>query len=134
MVTGENLIQNKIPFPRNVKEALTGQHSKQWRQALDLEYDSLTDNGTWTLVNLPPVRKALPCHWVLVVKYHANGVVERFKARLVAQGKGNTKILGSIIAMRCTHPWPGLSPSGLYWRLVPYWTATFTKWMSIPHF
>ncbi|POM76761.1 Integrase catalytic core protein [Phytophthora palmivora] len=83
---GLDLIQNKMPVPRNIKEALRGSHRKQWREALDLEYGSLIDNGAWTLVRLPPGRKALPCPWVLVVKYHANGVVERFKARLVAQG------------------------------------------------
>ncbi|OWY90842.1 LOW QUALITY PROTEIN: Integrase, catalytic core protein, partial [Phytophthora megakarya] len=49
-------------------------------------YDSLIENGTWKLVRLPPGHKALPSHWVLVVKYNADGTVERFKARPVAQG------------------------------------------------
>ncbi|POM74083.1 Integrase catalytic core protein [Phytophthora palmivora] len=67
-------------------EALRSSHRKQWRQELDLEYDSLINNGTWTPVLLPPGRKVLPCHWVLVVTYHASGVVKRCKARFVAQG------------------------------------------------
>ncbi|OWY99102.1 Integrase, catalytic core protein [Phytophthora megakarya] len=58
----------------------------QLKQALELEYDSLIDNGTWRLVRLPSGRKALPSHWVLVVKYNADGSVERFKARPVAHG------------------------------------------------
>jgi len=45
----------------------------------------LIENGTWRLVLLPPGQKALPWHWVLVVKYNADGTVEKFKARLFAQ-------------------------------------------------
>ncbi|GMF45435.1 unnamed protein product [Phytophthora fragariaefolia] len=85
-ISQEETNHNKIPIPRNLKETLSGPYRKHWRNALDLEYESLIDNGTWRLVPPPPGRKALPCHWVLVVKYHANGFVERFKARLVAQG------------------------------------------------
>uniref|UniRef100_H3G7D5 Reverse transcriptase Ty1/copia-type domain-containing protein n=1 Tax=Phytophthora ramorum TaxID=164328 RepID=H3G7D5_PHYRM len=50
------------------------------------EYQSLLENRTWKLTCLPPSQKALPCHWVLAVKYNADGTIERFKARLVAQG------------------------------------------------
>ncbi|OWZ17953.1 Integrase, catalytic core protein, partial [Phytophthora megakarya] len=57
-----------------------------WQEALDLEYQPLLENGTWKLTKLPIGYKALPCHWVLVVKYNADGSIERFKARLVAQG------------------------------------------------
>ncbi|GMF59849.1 unnamed protein product [Phytophthora fragariaefolia] len=85
-ISQEETNHNKISIPRNLKEALSGPYRKHWRKALDLEYESLINNVTWRLVPLPPGRKAFPCHWVLVVKYHANGFVERFKVRLVAQG------------------------------------------------
>ncbi|POM59763.1 Integrase catalytic core protein [Phytophthora palmivora] len=60
-----------MPTPRSLKQALSGPHREQWKQALELEYDSLIENGTWRLVRLPP---------------GPDGTIERFKARLVAQG------------------------------------------------
>ncbi|POM69384.1 LOW QUALITY PROTEIN: Integrase catalytic core protein [Phytophthora palmivora] len=79
----QDILEHKVPTPRSLKQALSGPHREQWKQALELEYDSLIENGTWRLVRLPPGRKALPCHWVLVVKYKADGTVERFKAHKV---------------------------------------------------
>ncbi|GMF30796.1 unnamed protein product [Phytophthora fragariaefolia] len=86
-VRAQRCARHSKPTPRSLKDALSGSYREQWKQALELEYDSLIDNGMWRLVRLPPGRKALPCHWVLVVKYNAGGTVERFNARLVAQGK-----------------------------------------------
>ena len=36
---------------------------------------------------LPPNKKAIGCKWVFRIKYHSNGTVERFTARLVILGK-----------------------------------------------
>jgi len=47
--------------------------------------DALTKNGTWEVVNLPPNKKVVGSKWVFTVKHRANGSIERFKARLVAQ-------------------------------------------------
>jgi hypothetical protein len=46
----------------------------------------LAANGTWDLVPLPAGRKAIGCCWVFRTKCNADGSVERYKARLVAQG------------------------------------------------
>ena len=40
----------------------------------------------WDLVDLPKERKPIGCKWVFKVKTNEEGEVERYKARLVAQG------------------------------------------------
>ncbi|GMF32064.1 unnamed protein product [Phytophthora fragariaefolia] len=113
----KDILENRVPTPRSLKEALRGPHREQWKQALELEYDSLIENGSWRLVPLPPGRKALPCHWVLVVKYNADRSVERFKARQVAQGNhqdvGHWHHFGlSYPSKGCTHCIPQLDYGG----------------------
>ncbi|GMF59548.1 unnamed protein product [Phytophthora fragariaefolia] len=58
---------------------LSGSYREQWKQALEFEYDSLIENGTWMLVRLPSGRKTLPCHWVVVVKYNADRLLSGSK-------------------------------------------------------
>ena len=50
------------------------------------EMKSLTENDVWDLVELPNGRNAVGCKWVFKKKSDAEGNVERYKARLVAQG------------------------------------------------
>ena len=75
----------------SVSEALSSEHSTQWREALNSEYKSLIDNGTWKLVPPPEGKNIVGSKWVLKVKRDANGNLDRFKARLVAQGYSQTR-------------------------------------------
>lgn len=50
------------------------------------EIQALEDNHTWTVCPLPSNKKALGCKWVYKIKYHSDGTIERFKARLVNLG------------------------------------------------
>ncbi|MCO5594326.1 hypothetical protein L7F22_048356 [Adiantum nelumboides] len=70
----------------SLDEALSGPEASSWRQAMDSEYQSLMANGTWQLVPAPPNRKLVTCKWLLRKKFHADGSVSRYKARLVARG------------------------------------------------
>ena len=57
-----------------------------WHKAASEEIQALIENGTFELVQLPPGRKAIGSRWVFKVKRNADGSIERYKGRLVAQG------------------------------------------------
>lgn len=69
--------------PKTVKQALS---HPQWLAAMQAEYKALLANNTWTLVPLPPHRKAIGCKWVFRVKENPDGSINKYKARLVAKG------------------------------------------------
>jgi hypothetical protein len=48
--------------------------------------NSIEDNNTWDLVNLPAGHKPIGLKWVYKLKKNAIGVVVKHKARLVAKG------------------------------------------------
>ncbi|KAH7460549.1 Retrovirus-related Pol polyprotein from transposon TNT 1-94 [Fusarium oxysporum f. sp. matthiolae] len=72
--------------PRTFREATQGVHRKLWWGGLKDEHGSLVENGVWTLVTLPPGRKALRGKWVFKLKIGENGQVLRYKARFVVRG------------------------------------------------
>lgn len=72
--------------PVNFKEAVSSQNSEKWIEAMSNEMESLEQNGTWSLVNLPKDRTIVNCGWVYKTKYDVHGNVDRYKARLVAKG------------------------------------------------
>ena len=75
-----------ITEPRTYKEAIDRNDAKQWEKAMREEYDSIISNQTWSVVDLPPGRKAIGCRWVYRIKYTSTGEIDKYKARLVAKG------------------------------------------------
>ena len=75
----------ELSTPRNLKEALDGVDKLQWKEAIDNEIQSLEENDTWELVDLPKGRKPIGVKWVFKIKENSEGKV-RYKARLVAKG------------------------------------------------
>ena len=74
--------------PISYEEAIK---DKRWVDAMKLEIQALEENGTWEVVKLPAGKSAIGCKWVFKIKYQADGKIERFKARLVANGYNQTK-------------------------------------------
>lgn len=60
------------------------------------EIDALELNQTWSLESLPTSKKALGCKWIFTIKYHSDGSIEWYKARLVVLG--NRQIEGTDYA------------------------------------
>ena len=72
--------------PRNFQEAMSTPEAPYWKEAINSEIDSILQNHTWELVDLPPGTKPLGCKWVFKKKMKADGSIDKYKARLVAKG------------------------------------------------
>ena len=72
--------------PTDIKEAFNGINALRWKEAIENEYDSLIQNKTWDLVDAPADKNIIGCKWGFKVKRNADGSINRYKARLVAQG------------------------------------------------
>ena len=72
-----------IGEPTDLADAL---QDKNWKQAMNSEYEALMRNKTWHLV--PPQRgtNVIGCKWVYKIKRKSDGSLDRYKARLVAKG------------------------------------------------
>lgn len=74
--------------PNSFKEAMT---FPEWQKAMSEEYSALIQQGTWSLVPLPPNAPVIGCKWIYRIKKNSDGSVARYKARLVAQGFQQTE-------------------------------------------
>ena len=76
-----------IPIPKTYAEAMADPLNKAyWEQAVREELAKLQALDTWEYAELPPGKKAVSCKWVFTVKYTPTGLIDHYKARLVARG------------------------------------------------
>nr|GEW23088.1 hypothetical protein [Tanacetum cinerariifolium] len=72
--------------PRTYNEAMQSRDSTFRKEAIDDEIGFIMENNTWYLSDLPSGCKPLGCKWIFKRKMKVNGIVDKFKARLVIQG------------------------------------------------
>ena len=72
--------------PQSFEKATTCSDSTKWQEAMESEIQSLNQNDVWDVVSLPSDKRAMGSKWVYKVKRGADGSIERYQARLVAQG------------------------------------------------
>lgn len=78
----EQAFLGEIPM----RQALCGSEIEEWYDAMAEEITNIIRKDTWTLVERPTNQEVLGSRIVLRNKYKANGILEKKKARLVAQG------------------------------------------------
>nr|GEX84369.1 putative polyprotein [Tanacetum cinerariifolium] len=74
------IVENK---PTSYREAVTSLEGHQWKEAIKSEIDSILQNHTWELVDVPPDCIPLGYKWIIKKKMKADGTIDKYKARLV---------------------------------------------------
>ncbi|WVZ97872.1 hypothetical protein U9M48_043380 [Paspalum notatum var. saurae] len=69
--------------PTSYRAALANPH---WRTAMEAEHTALLCNATWDLVPRPQHANVVSGKWIFKHKFHADGSLERYKARWVLCG------------------------------------------------
>ena len=117
-------VAGQVLEPHTIEEALSGDDADKWKTATDSEYNSLLENETWDLVELPHDRQAIPCKWVFKVKYKEDGSIERYKAHLVAKGYAQKHGIDYDETSSVSRQYE------FFCHLPCNTTCTYTRWMS----
>ncbi|GKE51467.1 hypothetical protein Tco_1486623, partial [Tanacetum coccineum] len=72
--------------PRMFDKAMQSRDVAFWKEAINDEMDSIMENNTWILSNLPLSCKPLGCKWIFKRKMKVDGTIDKCKAGLVIQG------------------------------------------------
>ena len=75
-----------ISTPRSYEEALL---VPAWKQAMDEKIDALVSRRTWELVSAP-TDVVVGCRSIYTLKYRPNGLLDRYKTRLITKGYTQT--------------------------------------------
>ena len=73
------LLENE---PQSFNEAMSTPEAPMWKEAVNSEIESIMQNHTWELVNLPPGSKPLGCKWIFKRKMKTDGSIDKYRLDL----------------------------------------------------
>ena len=76
-----------ISFYPNPENPIHVLRDPNWKQAMKDEFDALIENNTWDIVSRPPNANFIHSLWIFRVKTKFDGSLERYKVRLIGDGK-----------------------------------------------
>ena len=77
------MIENE---PLTYQQAMSSPDAPYRKEAVNSEIESILQNHTWELVDLPKGSKPLGYKWIFKKKLKADGSIDKYKARLVIKG------------------------------------------------
>lgn len=82
--TAETLINSNASETN--EDALKREDSVERKNAMHREIESLKENNTWKLEDLPQRTNTIPCKWVFRLKFNLDWNINKYQARLVTKG------------------------------------------------
>ncbi|CAI7786369.1 unnamed protein product, partial [Closterium sp. NIES-53] len=88
---------NRLTYPSfgkpkvTLAEAMSGPDAEKWKQKVKEEYNSLLENETWEICEVPLGKKAISSKLISRHKYGPDGELTHYNSRLVAKGFQQTK-------------------------------------------
>ncbi|KAL0383139.1 UNVERIFIED_CONTAM: hypothetical protein Scaly_0601200 [Sesamum calycinum] len=76
-----NIKDNPVTF----KDYMASSEAKQGKKTVKSKMDSVVSIRTWVLIDLPSGCTTIGCKWIFKKKLKPDGIIEKFKARLVAK-------------------------------------------------
>ncbi|GFY01368.1 retrovirus-related Pol polyprotein from transposon TNT 1-94 [Trichonephila clavipes] len=83
----------EVTIPNCYKQAIRSRDASKWHDATDKEINVMKERKVWDLVDHPDNIKILENRWVYTIKYNENNKIVRYKARLVARGNTQLRVL-----------------------------------------
>ena len=65
---------------------MSSSEAPYWKESISDEVESILQNHTWELVDLPLGSKPLGYKWIFKKKMKADASIDKYKARLVVKG------------------------------------------------
>ena len=116
----EAAIMNEVVIPESIEEVFA---SENWSAAVNAEYESLMENDTWELVNLPEGRKPIECKWIFKLKRGSDG--DKRDIKLVWWQRDLLKRM-KLIMKKPLHQWYVIPRFEPFWhmlyRMICYYT------------
>ncbi|KAL5752062.1 hypothetical protein ACOSQ2_022569 [Xanthoceras sorbifolium] len=78
----QSIVSDVDAEPKNVKKASQNSH---WFNAMQLEFNDLLSNHTWSLVPYKPQINIVGNKWVFQRKFNQDGSLQKYKAPFVAK-------------------------------------------------
>jgi hypothetical protein len=72
--------------PKSLLEACSRSDWLRWKEAMDCKITTLEKAGTWVTVPRPAGKNIVGSKWVFCIKHKADGMINKYKARLIARG------------------------------------------------
>ncbi|GFT42875.1 retrovirus-related Pol polyprotein from transposon RE1 [Trichonephila clavipes] len=81
--------------PETYEEAINSKDSTNWKKVMESEMNSLSENHTWELSDLPVGAKAIPCKWVYRLETNPDGSIN-IKQDLLQEALVNARALITV--------------------------------------